>query len=123
MNVWVFQDTKLTEVIYTRRLAGYRAVATPALSRHQGGVALLYWESPAFAFEVIRQFGANAIAFHLATGEGHWNIVGCYLAPGDGMTIQDVEAAMAYKAWGAELVVAGDLNVELGKEGVQGRDK
>ena len=84
---------------------------------------ILYREYPVFAFEAIRQFSANIIACQMATGERSWNIVGCYLAPADGTTIRDVEAAMAEKPRGTELIVAGDLNVELGKTGIKVRDK
>ena len=62
MDVRVLQETKLTDGIYTRRSAGYKVVATLALIRHCGGVALFYRDSPAFAVEAINQFGANVIA-------------------------------------------------------------
>ena len=49
----------------------------------------------------------------MAVGERRWYIVGCYLVTGDREKIRDVEAAMAKRPRGAELVVAGDLNVDL----------
>ena len=55
--------------------------------------------------------------------ERRWYIVGCYLVPGDGTTIRDVEAALVEKPRGAEMIVAGDLNMELGKTCSRGRDK
>ena len=42
IDLGVFQETKCTNRIYTRELAGYRVVATDAPSRHRGGVALFY---------------------------------------------------------------------------------
>ena len=48
VDVGVFQDTKLTEGIYTWKFSGYKVVATLAPSQHQGGIALFYQESPAF---------------------------------------------------------------------------
>ena len=39
------------------------------------------------------------------------------------MTIRNVEEVMAEKPRGKELIVAGDLNVELGKMGSRGRDE
>ena len=95
MDVGVFQDTKLTEGIYTRKSDGYKVVAMLAPIRQQGGVALFYWDSPVFAVKAIHQFGANVITCQMETGERHWYIVGCYLAPGDRTTIRGVEAAMA----------------------------
>ena len=82
-----------------------------------------YQNSPVFAVKAIRQFGVNVIARQLATWERRWYTVGCYLAPGDRTTIRDVEAAMSDKPRGTELIVVGDLNVELGKTGIRGREE
>ena len=123
MDVRVFQETKPTEGIFSRFLEGYKVVAKPVPSRHQGGVTIFFWGFPVFEVKVIRQFGANVIACQLATGERRWYIVVCYLEPGDGTTIRDVEAAMAEKPRGTEMIVEGDLKVELGKKGSRGRDK
>ena len=43
-------------------------------------------------------------------------------APGYGTAIRDVETAIAERPKGIELIFAGDLNVDLGKEGEWGRD-
>ena len=123
VDVEVFQETKLTEGIYTRKSSGYKVVATPAPSQHQGGVAFLYRYYPAFAVKAIRQFGANGIAYQLVTGERRWYIDGCSLEPGDKTTIRDVEAAMAEKPIGVELIFTGDLKVDLEKAGGRVRDK
>ena len=77
VDVEVFQETKLTEGIYTRLSSGYRVVVMPAPSRHPGGAAIFYRESPVFAVEVIHQFGAKVIVCQLVTGERRWYIVGC----------------------------------------------
>ena len=47
----------------------------------------------------------------------------CYLAPVYGTISRDVEADMADKPRGLELIFAGDLNMELGKTGSRVRDK
>ena len=54
IDLVIFQETKCTEGIYTRELAGYRVVATDAPRRHRGGVALFYRPSPLFAVEAVR---------------------------------------------------------------------
>ena len=104
-------------------LAGYKFFSTLELIQHQGGLAIFYWEYPVFTVEAIHQFGANVISCQLATGERRWYIVGYDLAPRGGKTIRDVDPAMAEKPSGAELIVAGDLNVELGKTGIKGREE
>ena len=68
MDLGIFQETKCTEGIYTRESAGYIVVATDAPSRHHTRVAVLYWPSPLFAVEAVRQFGPNVVSFQLATG-------------------------------------------------------
>ena len=123
VDVGVFQETKLTEGIYTGLSEGYMVITTPAPSQHQCGVATLYQDSPVFTVEAIQQFGAKVIACQLATGERRWYIMDCYLVPGYGTTIRDVEAAKAEKPRGAEMIVAGDLNVEMRKKGSMGRGK
>ena len=72
MDSGVFQETKLTEVIYSRFSAGYNFVVTPAPIQHQDGVAIFYQDFPVFVVEVIRQFGANVIACQLEKGERRW---------------------------------------------------
>ena len=42
-----------------------------------------------------------------------WYIVGVYLAPEDMTTMERVGEAIRRKPWGAELLVAGDFNVNI----------
>ena len=95
VDVGVFQNTKLTQGIYTRKSSGYKVVATLAPIRHQGKIALLYRESPNFTVEAIQQFSAIFITCQLAMGERHWYTVECYLLSGDRMTIRYMEAVIA----------------------------
>ena len=39
--------------------------------------------------------------------------MGCYIAPSDNSTIEDVAAAISARTYGAELLVDGDLNANL----------
>ena len=55
--------------------------------------------------------------------ERSWYIFGCYLTPGYGATIRDVEAKMREQPRGTELIVAGELNADLESTGGRGRDK
>ena len=113
MDLGIFQETKLTDGIYTRRLAGYSVVATDAPSQHRGGVAIFHRPAPHFAVEAVQQFGLNVIGFQLATGVRRWYIVGCYLAPDDTSTIERVVEALRERPKGAELLVTGDLNINF----------
>ena len=113
MDLGILQETKLTDEIYTRRSAGYSVVATDAPSRHRGGVAIFYRSALHFAVEAVHNFGPNVIRFQLATGARRWYIVGCYLAPDNTSTMERVVEALWSRPRGAELLVAGDFNVNL----------
>ena len=76
-------------------------------------------DSHAFVVEAIIQFKANGIALHLETGDRRWYIVGCYLAPFNNTMIWYVEAAMVEWPRGADLIFAGDLNMDLDRTGGQ----
>ena len=56
-------------------------------------------------------------------GERLWYIVACYLDPGDREKIWDVKAVMSKLLRGTDLIVAGDLNIDLERTGGQGRYK
>ena len=113
MDLGIFQDTKLTDGIYTRGSARYSVVATDAPSQDRGGVAIFHWPAPHFAAEAVRKLGPNVIGFQLATGARRWYIVGCYLTPNDTLTIERVIEALRERPEGAELLVAGYLNINL----------
>ena len=114
IDLGVFQETKCTYGIYTRESAGYRVVATDAPSRHRGRVALFYRPSTLFAVEAVREYGPNILSFEVAMGGRRWYIIGCYLAPNNAQTIERVVTAMGDQPRGTALLVAGDLNTDLG---------
>ena len=49
----------------------------------------------------------------VATGAKRWHIVGAYIAPEDEVTMETVINAIGRKPPGAELMVAGDFNVDI----------
>ena len=73
------------------QVQGSRNIGSKPIPRR---FTILYWDSPNFAVKAIHQFGVNIIACELVTKEWCWYILGCYLAPGDGVTIWNMEAAM-----------------------------
>ena len=77
MVLGIVQETKLTNGVYTRGLAGYSVVAMNALSQHCSGVTVFYRPSSRYLVEGVKNFGTNDVGFHLATGEQRWYIVGC----------------------------------------------
>ena len=87
LDLDIFQDTKLTDGVYTCRPDGYIVVVADAPSRHRGGAAVFYCPSPRYVVEAIQQFGPNIVGFQLVTGERRWYIIRCYLAPDNTSTI------------------------------------
>ena len=51
MDLEIFQETKLTGGVYTRRPSGYSVVTTDAPSRHRGRVAVFYRPSTQYVVE------------------------------------------------------------------------
>ena len=70
--------------------------------------------SPLFEVKAVRKYGPNVLSFEVVTGERRWYIIGCYLAPKYSDTIERVVAALGDKLRGTALLVAGDLNTDLG---------
>ena len=113
MDLGVFKETKLTGGVYIRSSVRYSIVAMDTPIRHCVGVALFHWLSPQYTLEAIQQFGPYAVGFQLATGELRLYIIGCYLAPDNTLTINSVVAALKERPQGLEILVIGDLNVNL----------
>ena len=123
MEVGVFKESNFTDGIYTHGSSGYRVVATSAPSRHRGGITLFYQDLPNFVVKAMRQFRAIFIACKLEMGKTRWSIVGCYLVPGDGATIQDMETEVKECPRGIQLIVTGYLNADLERIGGRGQDE
>ena len=64
--------------------------------------------------EAVREYRPNALSFEVATGGRRWYIIGCYLTPDDARTIEREVTALGDQPIGTALIVAGDLNTDLG---------
>ena len=74
---------------------------------------MFYQPAPHFAVEAVQHFGTNFLGFQILTGEQRCYIVGCYLAPYNTSSIENVVAVLKEWLQGAELLVAGDFNAKL----------
>ena len=83
MDLGIFQETKFTDVIYTRGSAGYSIVATDALIQHRSGVVVFHLPAPHFTLKAVQKFGPTVVGFQLVTGSQRWYIIGSYLSPDD----------------------------------------
>ena len=76
---------------------------------------MFYREGVGFAVEEVRQYGPNMLSVKVVSGRRLWFIVGCYIAPDDAQTIERVVKALKDQPQGTALIVAGDLNTDLGE--------
>ena len=113
LDLGVFQETKITDGVYTRGSDGYSSVATDVTVQHRGGVAVFYQDSPWFAVEAIHKFGPNVVIFHLSTGGRQWCIIGCYPTPEYDLTIESVITEIREQPQGSKLLVTVYFNVVL----------
>ena len=60
-------------------------------------------------------------SFEVVTGRRRWYIIGCYIAPDDARTIERVVTALGDQPQGTALIVAGDLDTDLGEMASEGR--
>ena len=86
-DLGIFQETKVTEGMYTLESSGYRVVASEAQSAHSWGVVVFYHAEEHFSVEALQLYGANVVSFQLMSGGQRWHIRGCYLAPDDASKI------------------------------------
>ncbi len=77
VDIGIFQETKVTDGIYTRMLSGYSVVASNAGSVHQGGIALFWRPNKSYEVEDWRVRGLNVLLFVIVTEEEQYYAVGC----------------------------------------------
>ena len=93
MDLGIFQDTKLTDGVYTRGSVRHSIVTMDALSRHRYGAVVFYWTSLRYAVESVQRFRPNVVGFHLATGGWQCYVIGCSVSPDNTPTIDSVVQA------------------------------
>ena len=113
MDLGVFQETKLTKIIYTRESSSYRVVATEAPSIHSGGVTVFYRVVEHFSIGALQTYGENIVSFQLESVDRRWFIVWFYLAPDNASTIDDVVAAIRQWPQGPALLVVGNFHTDM----------
>ena len=106
-------EAKLTAGIYTRFSSDYHVVATTAVSHRQGGVALVYRDSPHWQVESVSMHGPNVISLEVISGTRRIPLVGVYIPPNDSSTLVHIERALTSFGNRSDPIVLGDLNVAM----------
>ena len=105
-------ETKLTNGIYARFSLEYRVLATNAMSHLQGGVALIYKESPYWQLESSLLHGPNVISAVIVSGNSQYGIVVEYIPPAHTTTLMHITAALS-RFPHPKMILVGDLNLDL----------
>ena len=62
MDLRIFQETKVTDGIYTHELTGYIVVVTDTPMQNCGRVAVFYRPTPHFAVEAVHKLRTNVVS-------------------------------------------------------------
>ena len=77
IDLGILQETKLTDGIYTRGLAGYSVVATDAPIQHHGGVAISTARNHTLRSKRWRSLGPTSSVFSSQQGRGGGTLWAC----------------------------------------------
>ena len=122
VDLGVFQETKVNKGIYTRELSGYQVVASEASSAHSGSVTVFFCAAEHFSVDGLSLHGINVVSFQMALGGQRWYIMGCYLAPDNALSIEDVVVAIIQQNCDSVLLVDGYSNSDLAAPEGHARD-
>lgn len=112
IDLGILTETKLNHGMHTRFSSDYHVRATTARSRHQGGIALFYRDSPYWQVESVSNHGPNVISFELVTGYRRVPCVGVYIPPNDLTTLEFLLQALD-RFQNRDPIVLGDLNIDM----------
>ncbi len=112
----VLTETKLVDDRHPKTASGYTIMCSKAVSRHQGGVALVWKENnPKFEVEsVLFNNGPNIVTFQLTTGDKRFYVIGIYVPPDSSNGVGDLRRAWEACPQGCKLIVLGDFNINFG---------
>jgi hypothetical protein len=105
---------KITDDRYPHLTSGYKVLSSKAVSRHQGGIALLWKENhPGVEVEAARILTPNLLTFQLVTSDERYYCMGVYIPPNDIMGVEDLWSAWDACPDGCIPIVLGDLNINF----------
>jgi hypothetical protein len=115
LDISILTETKIHDDIYTRSHAGYNIRTSSAPSAHQGGVALVWRDTPSFSIEALHFPSPNLLV---------WLLMGVYLTPNEPVDdICDIMVQTRNKHPNLDCIVTGDLNVDLQQTNPSPRDQ
>ena len=113
LELWVFQETKVTDGIHTHISSVYCVFVADLSSRPRRGVAIFYRDVPHFQVKYFHPHSPNVTSIHLDSDGSRCFIDRCYLAPDNASTIESIILAIGQRPHGSALLVASDFIVYL----------
>jgi exonuclease III len=112
VDIAILTETKLVDNTYSKDCHGYDIECTPAVSRHQGGIALVSRRTDSWCLEATRHHGHNVLSTVVVCGDHRIPLIGAYLPPSSLNSLPELIAALDRFA-GRDPILLGDLNVNL----------
>ena len=113
LELWVFQETKVTDGIHTHISSVYCVFVADVPSRTCRGLAIFYRDVPHFQVKSFHPQRPNVTSIHLDSDGSKCFIDRCYLFPDNASTIESIIVAIGQRPHGSALLVASDFNVYL----------
>ena len=112
----VLTERKLVNDRHPKTASGYSIMCSKAVSRHQGGVVLMWKEhNPKFEVKsVLFNNGPNIVTFQLTTGDERFYVIRIYVPPDCGKGVDNLRNAWDTCSMGCKPIVIGDLNINFG---------
>ena len=112
----VLTETKIVTDRYPKTASGYSIMCSKAVSRHQGGVTLMWKEDdPKFEVEsVLFNNGPNIETFQVTTRDERFYVIGVYIPPDCNKEVDALRGAWEACSQGCKPIILGDLNSNFG---------
>ena len=90
LDLWVFQDTKVTNIYHIQDSVGHCVLVSDTPIQHHWDIVVLYCKAEHFQVEAHNIHGSNVTSFNMESGERRWFVVGCYFPPQTAPQLQRV---------------------------------
>jgi hypothetical protein len=112
IDIAILTETKLADEIHSKDCHGCAIECTQAVSRHQGGIALVARRTDAWCLEATRHHGRDVLSAVVICGNHRIPLIGVCSPPSSLNSLPELVAALDRFA-GRDSILLGDLNVNL----------
>ena len=112
IDLAILTETKIPDEVHTHKWKGYDVVCTKAVSRRQGGIAILTRTSTEWHIESLLKHGPNVLSCIFVHGTQRIPLIGAYIPPSDLATLPFLTEALQ-RFPNDTPIVLGDLNANI----------